>query len=311
MRVWLALSVVLLLAGCGGSGGVPAPLASHTATADTLVVSYSHWVITVPQDTGGDASQDFFTYAARLWMAPTAPLLTTVRLAPPVEALADTLNGPRTLDPADGTHAGPPDVLYWGTGDTVAAGQPRVVRAGEWQPGYVRPAESLYLYSASKDSEVTVPVSGEYRLTADGLERAWHLDGTTMMLPVAKLTTPDAIVVDTAKPLALTWADVPGALGYFVYAEGEVVDANKAVLRRVQWNVGDAPIIFSAVYDLTPYLVPATVHAATIPAKVFSGCKSIQVHVAAMAPPVTRATSPALTVLNTSLTSRVYATFGR
>ncbi len=313
MRGWVALGVVLLLAGCGGGGGQAAKpvVDTHTATANTLVVSYSHWVISVPQDSGQNASQDFFTYAAHLWTSPSAALLTGVKLTPPAATLADTLVGPQTIDPADGTLTGPPNVIYWGSGTAIASGQPTVVQTGAWMPGYIHPTESLYLYDAAKDSGATEPVSGDYHLTADGgVDHTWHVDGANVMLDAALVTAPDVIVVDTLHAIDFTWSDLPGVKGYYAYAEGDVTDANGKVLRHVLWNIGATPLIFDAVYDLTPYLVPATQHGATIPAGVFYGCRSIQIHVAAMTPPAQfLTTSPALTVLNTSLSSRVYATF--
>jgi len=313
MRIWMILGLAVLLAalaGCSGGGNTAAsrPL---TATPNELDLVYTHRMVQLPQQ----ESQHTYRVQARLWMPLTAPLMTTLSLALPYGGIILPMTGPLILSQNDGANQGDvPIALCWGSGDTMPADQPQLIQVGGWMPGYQRPAEEMYIYQATANLSQPVTVTGAYAMTADeNYARRWQAAGAQTMFPTAKITEPIDLnfVLNVSKPAKIAWDPVPGAIGYLVNVEADYERDGKAV-GHIVWISTTSPVMMTAVFDLTPYLMPPGVHEVTIPANIFRGCNSAQVSVLSYGQEITdTTTSPWLHIVNLSITTKVFATIAK
>lgn len=294
------------LTGCGG-GSAPAPAAKPlTAEPYSLRVTTLNWQYGLPQN----IIKKTYTTTAKLWLPQNAAILSAPQVVYPWSATG-VLFGPSLIPATDGTNQkSVPYAVLWGCGETIPPLQPRVVQPQQSLPGYVRPANDMYLYASKQDLDGTRNLAGTYRLTADGgYARTWTVGGTQPMLPIANITAPQPYVytMQSKKPFVFAWDPVPGATGYLVNIEADVTNDKDEVIGRLVWTSASQPIIFSAVYDFTPYLLPAGVRNVTVPAHIFNGCKSIQVDLLAIGPTTTRRDSDlTLQLVNASVTSLMY-----
>lgn len=309
MRGWMMLLGVLALLGLAGCGGGGPVAKGFTIPTDQVRVSYFHWKVSTVSG-GGGQDQEFFEVFAKLAEPQSAPLLGNVTLT--LEGLARplALNGPASVAPEDGLSADTvPMRVYWGSGDAAGAGQPLIVRPGDWLPGYTRPGD-LYFYAGHRDLDGPVPLATAPALAATGgYARAWTLPAEAM-LPIAQITYPVAPVINTARPARIAWTTVPGATGYLVSAKGDALDADKSVTHRVVWTSASRPITFDALFDPTDDLLPATTREVFIPVDIFSKCEAVQVSIFAQgAPAVDTGVAPAIRRVNASYGTYAFGTF--
>jgi hypothetical protein len=183
---------------------------------------------------------------------------------------------------------------YWGSSETVPAGQPRVTKgssppetAREPDP---RPVRAYWPvgYSGEKVAGPESKVSGRYTLTTN------YCGGTSIALDnEQEFLGPVDLVggankVDITKPITVKWRAVPGALGYVVTAyggrEGE----------SITWTSGSDPDLALEVENraLAPeeredylargILLPPGVDSCTIPAGIFTDSTGVMLLVTAV-----------------------------
>ncbi|HOS43712.1 MAG TPA: hypothetical protein PK794_08485, partial [Armatimonadota bacterium] len=309
MRWAIIVSGVLmlgLLAGCGGGGAGARALA---VTPNELRLSYFHWTVGTVAGAGGQEAE-FFEIFAKLAMPRGAPVYANMKLALPELPRPLGMAGPLALAPGDGiSDEAVPVHVYWGAGDAAPAHQPLIVRPGDWLPGYAPPGD-VYFYSGHADLDGPVALATAPGVTAaDGFARSYTLPAGEM-LPIPRITYPAAPVFNTARPGRIAWAEMPGAAGYLVIVEGDVLGADNALGRRVVWTSAARPILFEALYDPTADLLPAHAREVIIPAGIFTPCKAVQVSVFAQAAPATDAAgAPTLKRVNAAMGTYVFATF--
>ncbi|HEY3416570.1 MAG TPA: hypothetical protein VGM23_06780 [Armatimonadota bacterium] len=311
MRWLYVMAIVGLiggLAGCGGGGGNgDQPL---TARGNMLVVSYFDWLITTPPPQ--PQGQEFYQVSASLWMPQTAPLLSGLTLHMPYTVISPILTGPALLSPTSGTNElGVPLYVYWGSATVAPTGQPTIVAPGAYCPGYIRPTESLYLYSGTNDLDSPVSVSGSYNLVGgSGYTRTWTVPDGQQMPAAVSITQPMAPVANTLQPIHIAWNAVPNVSGYLVNVEADLKDKDKNVIRHIAWTSAPQAAFFDTVFDLSDLLLPATTLSVDVPAGIFRGCDAIQVDILAQAAPyVDQTQQPALRIVNASMSTQVFALF--
>jgi len=307
MRWVMLLQGVLalgLLAGCGGGGETTRVL---VVTPDEVRLSYFHWKVGTVSGAGGQ-EEEFFEIFAKLAIPRSASVYANMKLALPELPRPLGMAGPLALAPGDGiSDEAVPLHVYWGAGDVVPAGQPLIVRPGDWLPGFAQPGD-LYFYSGHADLDAPVALVTAPRVTADDFTRDYTLPAGEM-LAIPRITYPVAPVLNTARPARITWAETPGAAGYLVIAEGDVLGDDNTLQRRIVWTSAARPILFEALYDPTADLLPASAREVFIPAGLFTPCKSVQVSVFAQAAPEIADGMPALKRVNAAMGTYIFATF--
>ena len=197
-------------------------------------------------------------------------------------------------------------LTYWGSGEKIADGQPKVVASGAAasaptaaKEAEAKPAESIapkvpdvsYAYWPGYDSKPIADdatTAGAYALTTNYCGNATFTLGPQQnFLPAIELVNlPETF--DFAKPIALEWKSVTNAVAYLLTAYGGSGGDS------VMWTSATGPnppteIDHWAVpkealdkYIEKGLLLPATATTATIPAGIFKGSTSAMLTVTAL-----------------------------
>ncbi len=189
---------------------------------------------------------------------------------------------------------------YWGSGDTIAEGQPKSVEfdgdlANVTQCGTEnnkqKAPDKYYGYWPSMDNiEVSTDASalGKYTLSSTFLSPI-----TVSITPEQDFLPPIELIdfpknPDLAKPLKITWKPIPGAIGYILFADG---GDDKEM---VTWTSSSDPTIsrdieFKPVnqQDIKKYLEKKIIispeeNACTIPASIFKGKSGVILNITAI-----------------------------
>ncbi len=313
MRRLLLMSVLLMLPllwGCGGGKTTVTAAQPNTATANRLDINYLYLLMNLPES---NATEDY-SATVRLWRRANEPRLFNLSLSMPYSPQPLPLGSPGFLSPTDGTNtSGVPYLVYWGNHETIPAGQPLRMATGAYLPGYIKPADDLFIYGANFDLTADSAVAGQYSIT-DGADYGygWAVPDDYAMMGGTVITKPDLIIINSAQPITVVWNAVPHAVGYFVYIEGDVEDQQKELIGRILWTSAAQAADYDAIYDLTPDLLPSTTLTVTAPAQIFHDCTLIRVYVVAQGPTfVNDATQPALHILSSSVTMSIFTLFNR
>ncbi len=184
---------------------------------------------------------------------------------------------------------------YWGSGQEVPAGQPRVYMSDELPtvaPSRTMPDTSYAYWPTSTAEPLAQDASavGTYVLTTDYCGRAEvTLDSLyDFLAPIDLVGTPKKANLE--KPVKITWKSVPRALGYLVTAVGG------NLMESITWTSSSDP---AAAEDLEhrpctreeiakliekKILLPSYCVSCTIPAGIFKGSSSVFVSITAFGP---------------------------
>ena len=117
-----AILILGVLAGCGGGNTDARAL---VVPPNQVRLSYFHWIVTTVSG-GGGQEQEFFEVIGKLALPQSANFLGNVTLALPGLERPLAIHGPAMLAPNDGVSTDTvPTAVYWGVGNSAAAGQPR------------------------------------------------------------------------------------------------------------------------------------------------------------------------------------------
>ena len=190
-------------------------------------------------------------------MGPSLPLVPVQRI-------------PTTREPGEPTEETPTEkptgrlLIYWGCGETVRPGQPRVIdlagnpaemgRAlgGRYAPDRGARATPGYSLWPNERSRGSVPrdasIVGEHAITGEGVPAGMRfaIDQTHDLMPAIELASTGAL----SDSVALKWQPVRGALAHYLHAMGSV--GNDMVL----WSSSEAPDTGMGLFD---YLGGATI----------------------------------------------------
>ncbi len=218
-------------------------------------------------------------------MGPSLPLVPVQRV-------------PTTREPGEPTEETPTEkptgrlLIYWGCGETVRPGQPRVIdlagnpaemgRAlgGRYAPDRGARATPGYSLWPNERSRGSVPrdasIVGEHAITGEGVPAGMRfaIDQTHDLMPAIELASTGAL----SDSVALKWQPVRGALAHYLHAMGSV--GNDMVL----WSSSEAPDTGMGLFDYLggatidkwvreKVLLPAAQTACSVPKGIFAGGK--------------------------------------
>jgi hypothetical protein len=152
-------------------------------------------------------------------------------------------------------------LIYWGCGDTVRKGQPKVIdlsRAGQADFGNafsgryaadrgarVTPRHALY---PNERTRMNVPqgasLAGEHKVQGDGVPASmkFTLAAAQDLMPAIALQTRG----QNADSIAMSWAQVPNARAYYLHAIGQAGDD------MVMWSSAETGDTGSGLFDYLP-----------------------------------------------------------
>jgi hypothetical protein len=220
-----------------------------------------------------------------------------LKLEGPVKLTVDLKWKPPASTPAS-TGTGDDGVLtssYWGCGETIRQGQPKVSVSGQTPPDPTPSAPALptgsYAYWPGYDGKPLKPEAsavGTYTLDANyggtasvtlGPEQDFL--GTVHLVGVPKK-------FDLEKPLVVKWKPVPRALAYILNAcggnAGETVTWTSSADRLAAQGIEDRPFSASEITELinAKVLLPPNATTCTIPSGIFKGSDSVFLTVTAI-----------------------------
>lgn len=220
-----------------------------------------------------------------------------LKLEGPARLTVDLKWKPPASTPAS-TGTGNDGVLtssYWGCGETIPQGQPKVSVSGQTPPDPAPPAPAVptgsYAYWPGYNDKPLKPEAsavGTYTLDANysgapsvtlGPEQEFL--GTVNLVGVPKK-------FDLEKPLVVKWKPVPRALAYVLSAYGgsarETITWTSSADRLAAQGIENRPVSASEAAELinTKVLLPPNATTCTIPAGIFKGSESVFLTVTAI-----------------------------
>jgi hypothetical protein len=206
--------------------------------------------VTQRKPAGSEATQ---TVPPASTLAPSVPLV-PVTVEPPVERGA-------TAGPRDGTYERPKGrlLLYWGCGENVRAGQPRVLdfsnpKPQEWENfmqgravrergAVARPGHSIW--PNDKDRRMLgrdASFAGDHALSGDGVpaDLRFAIGSANDLMPAIGLAQQGA----PADVVRLSWQPVTNARAYFINAMGAGAD-----MEMVMWSSAELPDFGGGLMD--------------------------------------------------------------
>ncbi|HET6383635.1 MAG TPA: hypothetical protein VFJ58_09610 [Armatimonadota bacterium] len=215
--------------------------------------------------------------------------------------------------------------VYWGSGPTVGAGQPKQLDlSGAALQRYLRMARPGQ--RGSPDSTLAVWPSGQGRMPQMLTENAdptgdyalhtsyagnasFHIGADQTFLPAVEVTPPQG-KPDLTAPITVNWKPVAGALGYQVMAFGADGNPQQDNSKIIMWFASKT-IPFDAGKDLMSgdpadgvkagVLLPPEATSATVPAGIFNGLPFVSLTVTALGPTKLVAGTPSVRVSTSSV----------
>lgn len=218
-------------------------------------------------------------------LGPSLPLV-------PVQAV------PATREPGDTTRDTPTEkpagriLIYWGCGETVRPGQPRVIdlagdpaemgraMGGRYAPDRGARATPGYSLWPNERNRNAVPrdasLVGEHTITGEGVPAGMRfaIDQAHDLMPAIELSSTGALT----DSVALKWQPVRGALAHYLHAMGQ--SGSDLVL----WSSAESPDTGMGLFDYLSHatidkwvrekvLLPASQTACSVPKGIFAGGK--------------------------------------
>lgn len=288
--------------GGGSSGG-------GNSFGNTRGMSSGRWAdisfVTQRKPAGTEATQ---TVPAGSTLAPSVPLVPVVA-EPPAER--------GTAGPRDGSYERPKGriLFYWGCGETVRAGQPRVLdfsnpKPQEWENfmqgravrergAVARPGHSVW--PNEKDRRTLgreASFAGDHVLSGDGVPAGlkFAIGAANDLMPAIGLAQQGA----PAEVVRLSWPQVANARAYFINAMGA---GGGDALEMVMWSSAEVPDFGGGLMDYAApgnieqwlkerVLLPATTTECAIPRGIFAKSGGAMVRMIAYGPELNLAYPP-------------------